>query len=323
MTTNNCLAAHEPLDDNTAVQNLENKIKMLKDRVAGVVHGFNFGLYAYGAGGLGKSYIVTQQLEQLRAEVRQYTSRVTAKGLFKGLSKATEAIHLIEDVERLTSDRDAQSLLRAALWAQPGRERIISWTTDKEDVEPFVFRGGIILLANRPLTSLPELRALATRITVLRMDVTDNEFAAMMRKLAAKGFARDGKTVLDPEQCGEVTEWLIQESLRAGCPLDLRLQVNCFMDYLQAEGDYSSYGWKALVTQRIQAAASHFAEEPTNLSQEERRTQRRNILAKIMRQTKDPAEQLGLYRQQTGKSKADFHRRKNEVESNEFPDTQE
>jgi hypothetical protein len=54
------------------------------------------------------------------ANYRLFNSRVTAKGLFKALEKAPDAVHVPEDMGRLTKDRDARGVLRSALWAQPG-----------------------------------------------------------------------------------------------------------------------------------------------------------------------------------------------------------
>src|SRR5262249_18414061 len=147
------------------------------------------GLYLYGAGGLGKTYHVLQQLEMLEADFRLFNARMTGKGLFQALEKAPDAVHVLEDMERLTQDRDAQGVLRGALWSQPGRPREVTWTT-AAGAARFVFRGGLILLANRPLADLPELRALATRIAVYRLEVTDAELAAQLRRIAGGGFAR-------------------------------------------------------------------------------------------------------------------------------------
>jgi hypothetical protein len=58
----------------------------------------------------------------------------------------------------------------------------------------FVFRGGVIMIANAPLADLPELRALPTRIALVKLDVSDAELEALMRDLAARGHS-DGKHV--------------------------------------------------------------------------------------------------------------------------------
>src|SRR5262249_23282558 len=189
--------------------------------------------------GLGKSYTVLRHLDELKATYRLFNSRMTGKGLFRALGNAPDAVHVLEDMERLTQDRDAQGVLRSALWAQPGHDRVVTWTTDAKGEERFIFRGGIILLANRPLAALPELQALATRVSVYRLEVSDAELTALMRDLASRGYQRGGKTVLESEQCREVAEYLIRECHVVGCPLDLRMLENSYLDYLLWEGDHA------------------------------------------------------------------------------------
>ena len=76
--------------------------------------------------------------------------------------------------------------------------------------------GGLILICNRPLTDLPELRALATRIEVHRLEVTEAEMSEKMRELAGAGYRHNGKLgSLEPAECLEVTEHLLREC-RAG-----------------------------------------------------------------------------------------------------------
>jgi hypothetical protein len=221
-------------------------------------------------------------------------------------------------MERLVRDRDAQGVLRSALWAQPGHERVVTWTTATGGEERFTFRGGIILLANRPLADLPELRALATRIAVLRLDVSDAELTALIYDIAAGGFRLGGKPALEPAKCEEVADYLVRECRAAGCPLDLRLLHNSYLDYLLWEGDNASCAWQDLVSSRVREVAYHFRHELNTLSQEERRAQRRAVVREILLQTADHSEQLRLYKERTGKSRADFHRRKAEVQSGEF-----
>jgi len=65
------------------------------------------------------------------------------------------------------TDKDAQGVLRSALWSQRGEDgklkRVVTWGTAR-GIESIVFSGGIIMLSNRPLTDMPELRAIRTRI---------------------------------------------------------------------------------------------------------------------------------------------------------------
>jgi hypothetical protein len=224
--------------DRAALESLGRKLQLLRDRVAGVAHRQHTGLYVCGEGGCGKSYTILTCLDSLRESVgtsyKLYNSRITGKGLFLALRNAPEAVHVIEDAERLTRDRDAQGVLRSALWSQPGHERVVTWVT-AGGADQFTFRGGLILVGNRPMADLPELRALATRVTVYRLEVTEAEAVAQLRVVAAQGYKRDGKRVVDPEQCLEIVEYIIQECRAAACPPDLRLFPNCCADFLLFE----------------------------------------------------------------------------------------
>jgi hypothetical protein len=312
MTNDLVFAEAAPLDI------LERKFQVIRDHVTAVAKGFKTALYLYGPGGTGKSFTVLRHLESLEAPYVLYNSRMTAKGLFLSLSRAPGAVHVLEDMERLTRDADAQGVLRSALWAQPGHDRVITWTTATDGGMRFVFRGGLILISNRPLADMPELRALATRIEVHRIDVAEAELAALMRELAGKGFRHRDKLVLGPEDCLQVTEHLLKECRTSGCPLDLRLQQKSFQTYLQWESDWSSSHWRDLVSASVREATHHFRHDPDLLPREDRRVRRRNILRAIMAKTGDAKEQERLYMEQAKASRADFFRRKREVETGDF-----
>jgi hypothetical protein len=59
--------------DAQALVELDRKLKLLNDRVTGVVRGYHTGLYLYGTGGLGKSYHVFRQLEALACDFGRST----------------------------------------------------------------------------------------------------------------------------------------------------------------------------------------------------------------------------------------------------------
>ncbi len=250
-----------PESDAMALAALERKSHLVRDLVTAVAKGYKTGLYLYGNGGLGKSYTVLTHLDQLKVRYRLYNSRMTAKGLFLALSGAKNLIHVMEDMERITKDADAQGVLRSALGTQPGRNRVVTWTTATEGTQRFVFRGGLILMSNRPLSDLPELRALATRIDVHRLDVTNAELEAMMRKLASEGYQPPDKDMMAPEKCLEVTEHLLRECSAIGCPLDLRLQQKSFQTYLQYADELTSCHWHDLVSASVREAADQFRHE--------------------------------------------------------------
>ena len=205
--------------DQDALESLERKLQVIRDWVTGVAKNFKHGLFLHGSGGNGKSYTVLSQLRQLEVPYQLHNSRMTGKGLFLALKYAPDVIHVLEDMERLTKDADAQGVLRSAMWAQPRHERVVTWTTATDGPDRFVFRGGLILISNRPLADLPELRAMATRIEVLRLEVTEAEQTARMHDLASRGYRQQDKTVIGPDECLEVTEHLLSECRAAACPL--------------------------------------------------------------------------------------------------------
>ncbi len=305
-----------PTTDREALDSLDRKLKLVSDRVTAVVHGYQTGLYLCGAGGLGKTYNVIQELKRLGADFRTFNTRMTGKGLFRELEKAPEAVHLLEDIERLTDDRDGQSILRAALWAQPGCDRVVTWTTAAGD-QRFTFKGGIIMLANRPLSDLPELRALATRIAVHRLEISEAEMVAQIRNIARGGFARGGGRV-GPEEATEVANFVVAECRVAHCPLDLRLFDNSCLDYLQWASAHAACDWHDLVRNRIRQSVLHFKEKVSPLSAEERRERERGLIRQICARTQDAQERVRLWKEATGKSQATFYARKQEAESPEF-----
>lgn len=302
-----------------ALASLERKLQVIRDLVTGVAKGYKHGLFLYGGGGMGKSYTVLDQLRRLEVPYQLHNSRMTGKGLFLALKHAPDAIHVLEDMERVTKDADAQGVLRSAMWAQPGHERIVTWTTAKDGMERFVFRGGLILISNRPLADLPELRAFATRIEVSHFEATDAELTARMHALASQGYRLLDKTVIAATECLEITDHLLSECRAAGCPLDLRLQQKSFQTYLQWESDLSALHWKDLVTASVREAAHHFRYESNPASQESKRKHKRNSVRELMSTFPDDVkEQERQYMKTLKASRADFYRRKREVDSGEF-----
>ncbi|HEX8203733.1 MAG TPA: hypothetical protein VF590_24870 [Isosphaeraceae bacterium] len=301
-----------------ALASLERKLLLVRDHVTAVGKGYKTGLYLYGTGGVGKSFTVLRHLERLEIPYRLYNSRMTAKALFLTLMNAPDAVHVLEDMERVTRDPDAQGVLRSALWSQPGHERVVTWATATEGCLRFTFRGGLILISNRPLADLPELRALATRIEVYHLDVSEVELTALMRELASKGYSEDGRPILSPEECVLVTERLLKECRSAGCTLDLRLQQKAFQTYRQFAADSSISHWEDMLAASVREATCHFRHEMNTATPEARKAQRRNVVREVMALTADAKEQERAYSERTGASRADFYRRKREVESGEF-----
>jgi hypothetical protein len=310
------VSLHSALEDQHHLQQLEAKLQMVRDRVTAVVRGYATGLSVYGEGGVGKSYTVLEQLRRLKSDFVLFNSRMTGRGLFDQLAKYPSAVHLLEDMEPLLRDRGAQGVLRSALWAQrrPGAtgplERPVTWTTFRGDLE-FVFIGGIILIGNRPIDDVPELRAVRTRIACLHLEVTAHELRAKMRQVAAKGYSHDGKR-LERAACLEVCEHLIEQSLSLRRSLDMRLLVNSFHDRLQWEEKDARCHWKDLVAARLRERPT--AQNGVPISRDGRKKNEQMIVVDILQAAPDDVvQQVRLWSERTGKSEKSWYRRRREV----------
>jgi hypothetical protein len=145
---------------------MEKKMQVLRDYVVGVARSFYTGLYVYGPPGSSKSFTILETLNAIGANFVVHNSRLTGQTLFHVLAQAPDAVHVLEDMEGLYTQKNAQGVLRSALWGQradKGRgpmERWVTWgSTGRRPRElRFLFTGGIIMDANRDLDSAsPEL----------------------------------------------------------------------------------------------------------------------------------------------------------------------
>ena len=161
---------------------------------------------------------------------------------------------------------------------------------------------------------------MATRIEVLRLEFTEAEQTVRMRDLASRGYRLQDKMLIGPEDCSEITEHLLSECRAAACPLDLRLQQKSFQTFLQWESESTKLHWKDLVAASVRQAAHHFRHEPNTMSLETRRKQKRNLIRELISQFPHDVKEQEQHYVGTNKqgSRADFYRRKIEVESREF-----
>ena len=108
------------------------------------------------------------------------------------------------------------------------------------------------------------------------------------------------------------------ECRAAACPLDLRLQQKSFQTYLQWESENTALHWKNLVTASVREASHHFRHEPNTMPLETRRKQKRNLIREMISEAIEVKDQEERYMKEAKASRADFYRRKREVESGEF-----
>jgi hypothetical protein len=150
------------------------------------------------------------------------------------------------------------------------------------------------------------MKALATRIPCIELSISGREIAALMRHVAAAGY-RVGDHQLDAEECLEVAELIIRESLRLNRSLDMRLLVNGFADRLQADDEDSGCTWQDLVMSQLRGRPSVADDvRPVGI-----RTQNKCRELQVARQilTMPPEKRLEEWTRLTGKSRSALYRR--------------
>jgi len=296
-------------EERRRLADLNKKLQVVRDRVAGVATGRHTGFFLAGRGGIGKSWTVERELQRREVAYKLWNSHMTARCLFDRLEAYPEAVHLIEDIEGLTSDRRASGILRSALWGtrrsrDGALERLVTWNARGSSCS-FIFAGGIIMTSNRRIADLPELEALKTRISCTHLHVTDEETIALMKSAAEGGYPRE-KHLLDPEQCKEVVQFIIGEAARINRRLDMRLMTNAFEDRLQADDLDAGCHWQDLVAARVCERPSVLNDvEPAGV-REQKKVARLKIAREIAGLEAD--ERLNKWQELTGASRATLYR---------------
>lgn len=212
-----------------ARESLEEKQRLLRDQVLGVAKAYSTGLYLHGPAGHGKTHAVVGLLASRKAAFEHHKGHVTPGGLIDTLGERPDAIHVYDDVSEILKHKVALQVLLAALgrpagvkesdpdaflrrvkYKRQGRERVLDFT------------GGVIALSNLPLPKNEVAGAFASRIDVMNYRLSDEEAAALMLDIAAKGHRDQRGRSLPPEACREVAEFVIAESIKAERPFDLR-----------------------------------------------------------------------------------------------------
>lgn len=312
--------------DQKYLASLEAKLQMVRDYTTSVAHGLTTGFYLFGPGGCGKSYSVLEELDRRKVPYKLFNSRMTGRGLYNALEAYPDGVHVLEDMEQLFRDGGARGVLRSALWSQAGKdvrlpqERLVTWTTFKMEHQ-FVFTGGIIMTANRPFPPVPELDAIKTRVAYMQLVVSDNELIALMRKVSVGGF-RVGGLGIDPTECLEVCEYLVDQARGLNRQLDMRTLINGFKDYVQWQECQSGCHWRDMLATRLKERPIALEEAKTFRERDEQKLDQLEIAQEIEKTTRDRQERFKLWKERTGKSESTLYRRLEELKKGGFSDSQ-
>lgn len=278
----------------------------------GVALGHHNGFYLHGPAGCAKTYTVIKTLEEEDRPYHYHDGHLTPMGLFDLLAEQHDRVIVLDDVSEIFAQKIALQILLAALGNAPDETGVRIVKYRRRGVEETIrFEGGIIMVSNLELDSGPVLQALKSRVHYLRYSPTDEQIAAMMRAIAAKGWR-----TMTPPECLEVTEFLIAESTRLGSRLDLRHLVDkAFPDYLQHQNGEADTHWKDLIctTLEEQLVDLKHTAPASKLSRAETKVQEQALVREIVAEYQTKEERVTAWQEQTGKSERAFYRRLEEV----------
>jgi hypothetical protein len=283
------------------LRDLQKKFQLMEDRVSSVVHGYHTACYLVGRPGTSKTFTVKKELERLAVPWLLQNARLTPMGLFSILAEHSEHVVVLDDVSSLFGNDQAMQILLAALDGEPKKPRTVSYRSKDIDMK-VIFTGAIIAISNVPLRCDPLARALGSRVVQLEHEPSDEEIAAFMRHLAAKG-ADD----ISSDECMEVSEFIISETLGQKLRLDLRHLNKAWQDYRQWRDKKAKSHWKDLVRTSLKKLASEPVVPQTK--QDEIDLQRQNVRDALKRFPNDTRAQITA----SGLKSSTFYARRKEV----------
>lgn len=298
-----------------ALEELNERLKVVRDRVRGVAWGHHNGFYLYGRPGTSKTYTVIKTLKELDVPHYHQVGHITPMGLFDLLGEQHDRVIVLDDVSEIFKQPKALQILLAALGDQPDNEKVRLVRYRRQGVIVDVrFTGGIICLSNLELSATPLLMALKSRVHYLKYDPSDEQIRALMYLVASTGWPEELPKVA-PEDCKEVTDYLIAESARLAVRLDMRLLVDkALPDFLQWRLGQTEAHWRDLVTATLEEQLVQLKHTPANrLSRQEQKDTEKALARRIFSQHPTREARVAAWEAHAGKSERAFYRRLAEI----------
>lgn len=295
---------------------LQQRLKVIRDRVRGVALRQHTGFYLFGRPGTSKTHTVRTTLDEMGTQYEEHSGHITDLGLFDLLSENPDRIILLDDVSSIFEHKVALQILLAACGNGNSNRgvRTIKYKRRGHD-ETILFTGGIIAISNLELHDNPVMEALKSRVNYLKYDPTDQQVKALMLEIASEGWVSPNGKMM-PDECVDVADFLIAESHRHKVRLDIRNLVDkAFSDYLQWRNKMTETHWKDLITSTLEEQLVELKHTPKLISRDATKRDEQITARSISNEYPDRETRLKKWKELTGKSERAFYRRLQEIDS--------
>lgn len=199
-----------------------------------VAEGGRYSAIVSGPAGLGKTTVVTYQLERLGwtegSEFVVVKGFMTAAKLFETMEDHNGKLLIFDDCDSILRDSVAKSLLMSALDDKP--KRMVTYgTKSKEGLEALEFTGRIIFITNLKRLKR-DAEALSSRSLVVELDLSSIEICDYLEKIIVH--VPYGKTTKSDRM--RVLNYLKYQVQRSNARLDFRYYKS-LLDYYSMRPD--------------------------------------------------------------------------------------
>lgn len=301
--------SHDPLAE------LEDRLRVIRDRVRGVALGHHAGFYLFGRPGTSKTYTVKTTLAEIGKKFAYQSGHLTDIGLFELLEENHDRVIVLDDVSAIFTKPVALQIMLAALGNQPSDRgtRIVKYKRKGGDLT-IRFTGGIIAVSNLELHTEPVLAGLKSRVNYLKYDPTDEQMEAMILNVVSKGW-KVGELSMTPTECLEVAKFLVDHSSQMSIRLDMRNLVDkAYPDYLQHRSGQTDTHWKDLVRSSLEEQLIALQHSPEKDTRDGTKLKEQLLVRTLMTEYDNREERVGKWQELTGKSERAFYRRLQELD---------
>jgi hypothetical protein len=216
-----------------------------------VIRKKEYGCIIASRAGTGKTYTTLTTMAKKGVQYAYMNSYTTEAGFYIWLYKNRGKICILDDIHKILESDKFTPYLKAALEDQNG-VRIVCYNSsknlqDQDGVYParFEMTGGIIILTNKLNMSNPHIAAVASRVPVNELEITNSRMLEIMGVMAKSPY----KSLTEAERL-EVYNFLRKE-LENSTDLNLRTFKHAmnFYDYAKDISDMTA--WKRLITKSL------------------------------------------------------------------------